>query len=47
MDKKTLRSLLGLATGVVLSGAVYGQSLTEIWQQAQARDPSYIAAGRE
>jgi outer membrane protein len=47
MNKKKLRSLLGLVTGLVLSGAVYGQSLTEIWQQAQARDPGYLAAGRE
>jgi hypothetical protein len=31
----------------MLSGVGNAQTLTEIWQQAQARDPGYLAAGRE
>lgn len=41
------RWLFGLGTGLFMIASGQAQSLTEIWHQAQTRDPTYLAAGKE
>lgn len=41
------RWLSGITAGLLVVGGVQAQTLSEIWQQAQARDAAYLAAGKE